>query len=109
MPPSTFVRRGFSAGTASLARFTICANKLQSGSTSKSQCDLLLGSFQNITESTIHSSFKNLLEDRGRLARASRRDADGSDRAGRDPQTKSIHLFAGYTTPLSSTVATRQI
>src|SRR5688572_17325421 len=51
MPPSTRVSRGFSAATASAAILIIAANMVQPGSISKSQCDLLLGSFQNITAS----------------------------------------------------------
>src|ERR1051325_3193345 len=51
IPPSTRVKPGLSAATASAASLTISAYFLQSGSISKSQCDLLLGSFQNITAS----------------------------------------------------------
>src|SRR5437868_7626364 len=53
IPPSTPVSRGFSDLTASAASFVISAYIVHSGSSSKSQCDLLLGSFQNITASTI--------------------------------------------------------
>src|SRR5690349_18697201 len=51
MPPSTRVRRGFSAATASVASLIMPANLVHPGSISKSQCDLLFGSFQNITAS----------------------------------------------------------
>src|SRR5581483_8567227 len=53
MPPRTFVIRGFSARTASHAAFTISLKMRHSGSTSKSQWDMLFGSFHSITASTI--------------------------------------------------------
>ena len=53
MPPSTRGSRGFSAAIASPASLAISAKRAQSGSSSKSQCDLLLGSFQSITASII--------------------------------------------------------
>src|SRR4051812_4222767 len=55
MPPSTRGSSGFSAATASAASVTIRENARHSGSCSKAQCDLLLGSFQNITASIIKS------------------------------------------------------
>src|SRR3954464_6672965 len=51
MPPSTRGRRGRSAWIASAASVTISANLLQSGSSAKSQWDLLLGSFHSIAAS----------------------------------------------------------
>ncbi len=51
IPPSTCVSVAFSARTACDASLTIAAYALQSGSSSRSQCDLLLGSFQNLTAS----------------------------------------------------------
>src|SRR3954447_3331183 len=51
MPPSTCLSDAFSARTASDASFTMSAYADQSGSSSRSQCDLLLGSFQNLTAS----------------------------------------------------------
>src|SRR5918993_1410206 len=55
MPPITRVVPRASASTASAANVTICANSLQPGSISASQCDMLFGSFQNITASTMAS------------------------------------------------------
>src|SRR5829696_2716329 len=52
MPPSTFGREGFTCDTAAAAPFTISARIFHSGSSSKFQCDLLFGSFQNMTAST---------------------------------------------------------
>src|SRR5919198_2179434 len=51
MPPSTRSTYGFSAATACAAIVIMCAKICQSGSSSKAQCDLLLGSFQNIIAS----------------------------------------------------------
>src|SRR5919108_2875660 len=51
IPPSTRSTCGFSAATACAAILIICAKICQSGSSSKAQCDLLLGSFQNIIAS----------------------------------------------------------
>src|SRR5258708_27684267 len=51
IPPSTRRNRGFSALTASAARLTIEAKLRHSGSSSKFQCERLLGSFQSITAS----------------------------------------------------------
>src|SRR6185437_10573599 len=52
IPPSTRGRPGRSAAAACAARIVISEKMRQSGSRStKSQCDLLLGSFQNITAS----------------------------------------------------------
>src|SRR5688572_18377325 len=53
MPPSTRNSAGFSTDTASAASVTMSAKVRHSGSTSNAQCDLLLGSFQNITASII--------------------------------------------------------
>src|SRR4051812_40399872 len=53
IPPRTRVSPEFSAATASAASVIIWANAFHSGSISKAQCDLLLGSFQNITASII--------------------------------------------------------
>src|SRR4051794_227870 len=51
MPPSSCGSDAFSARTACDASLTIAAYALQSGSSSRSQCDLLFGSFQNLTAS----------------------------------------------------------
>src|SRR5919109_1589618 len=51
MPPSTRSRRGFSAATAAAASLIMLAKVRHSGSSSNAQCDLLFGSFQNITAS----------------------------------------------------------
>jgi hypothetical protein len=56
MPPSTRVSPGRSARTAPEAAWTVRAKIRHPSSTSKSQCDLLLGSFQNLTASIIRSS-----------------------------------------------------
>src|SRR4051795_1358778 len=54
MPPSTRRSAGLSARTASPAPRTISLKISHSGScVSKSQCDLLFGSFQNITASSM--------------------------------------------------------
>src|SRR2546421_13097400 len=53
MPPSTWGMSGLTSRTARDASLTILANLNHSGSTSKSQCDLLLGSFQKVTASII--------------------------------------------------------
>src|SRR5712671_1046868 len=53
IPPSTFKTAEFSEEIAWLESFTRSANKFQCGSISKSQWDLLFGSFQIITASTI--------------------------------------------------------
>src|SRR3954467_4112086 len=53
MPPSTMGTSGFTARIASAPASTSCANIFQSGSSLKSQCERLLGSFHNITASTI--------------------------------------------------------
>ena len=51
MPPSTRGSEGLAERIAAPARVTRSANRSQSGSTSGSQCDLLLGSFQIIAAS----------------------------------------------------------
>src|SRR5919108_765689 len=51
IPPSTRSTFGFSAATAWAASLVMSANVRHSGSISKAQCDLLFGSFQNITAS----------------------------------------------------------
>src|SRR3954465_6911395 len=53
IPPSAFGSFGLISATLAEASFTICANCFHSGSISKSQWDLLFGSFQNITASTM--------------------------------------------------------
>src|SRR5436190_731328 len=53
MPPKTRSSWGLAAATASAAAMAISENICHSGSTSKSQCDLLFGSFQIITASII--------------------------------------------------------
>jgi hypothetical protein len=58
MPPSTLVSAGCSAAVAALAAATMLANVVQSGSISKSQWDMLFGSFQNITASIIDASLQ---------------------------------------------------
>ena len=55
MPPSTRGSLGSRPRSRRAASFTISANVSQSGSISKSQCDLLLGSFQNITASIMRA------------------------------------------------------
>src|SRR5438093_9898853 len=52
IPPSTRVIRLASAETAVAAHFTMSPKIRHSGSSEKSQCEILLGSFQNITAST---------------------------------------------------------
>src|SRR4051812_26918207 len=54
MPPSTMGRSGFSRRTAFAPARHMAANIFQSGSTLKSQCERLFGSFHNITASTIN-------------------------------------------------------
>src|SRR5205809_5317994 len=56
IPPRTHKTSGLAWRTASAARSAISAKILQSGSTSKSQWDLLFGSFQIITASIITRS-----------------------------------------------------
>ena len=56
MPPSTRVSAGLSAFTAAAASCAICANLSQPGSSARSQCDLLFGSFQNLTASIMCGS-----------------------------------------------------
>ena len=51
MPPSTRGSVGFTARMARPASCAISAKRVQSGSSSGSQCDLLLGSFQIIAAS----------------------------------------------------------
>src|SRR5947209_19166861 len=53
MPPSTRGTDGLACAMALPALIVIFANRLQSGSISGSQCDLLLGSFQIMTASII--------------------------------------------------------
>src|SRR6476620_1573706 len=53
IPPRTFGRAGFTCVTAAAAAFTMSEKIFHSGSSSKFQCDLLFGSFQNITASTM--------------------------------------------------------
>ncbi len=53
MPPRTRGKFGFSFRMARPARMAISAKRAQSGSSSGSQWDLLLGSFQIITASII--------------------------------------------------------
>src|SRR3954465_12977422 len=60
MPPSTRVIAGFSRPIASAARIVMFAKRLQSGSSSGSQCDLLLGSFQIIAASIMELSFRRI-------------------------------------------------
>src|SRR6185312_2924822 len=55
MPPNTRRTAGRSAVTASAARLTMRAYALQSGSSSKFQCERLFGSFHSITASTTRS------------------------------------------------------
>ena len=55
MPPSTRGIDGFSARMASAAAITVSPNRVQSGSTSGSQWDLLFGSFQIIAASIMRS------------------------------------------------------
>src|SRR3546814_9375957 len=55
VPPGTRCTRGFSAATAGAAVFAISAKASNSWSSSKSQWDLLFGSFQIITASSIFS------------------------------------------------------
>src|SRR5947199_3487773 len=52
IPPRTQVMLLFDARTASAARRVISENVRHSGSSSKSQCERLFGSFQSITAST---------------------------------------------------------
>src|SRR5438094_4557294 len=52
IPPRTRVTAGFASSTAFEAHFTIAAYISHSGSISKSQWDLLFGSFQNMMAST---------------------------------------------------------
>src|SRR5258708_16843340 len=61
IPPKTIGNPGFSRRTAWLAAITIAANRFQSGSSLKSQWERLLGSFHNISASTIHSPARTLL------------------------------------------------
>src|SRR3954453_10549458 len=51
IPPSTRSNPGASAATACPVKLAICPKAVQSGSNSRSQWDLLLGSFQIITAS----------------------------------------------------------
>src|SRR5579872_2917199 len=53
IPPRTIGRWGFTRRTALAAAIVISANRFQSGSIWKSQCERLFGSFHNITASTI--------------------------------------------------------
>src|SRR4051794_5032436 len=55
MPPKTHGRSGFTALMETAAALTILAKTCQPASISKSQCDLLLGSFQIMTASTNRS------------------------------------------------------
>src|SRR6478672_766154 len=55
MPPSTMGSSGFSLRMALLAAMTMSENIFQSGSSLKSQCERLLGSFHNMTASTMHA------------------------------------------------------
>src|SRR3954453_20143261 len=55
MPPNTRFSFGLTSRIQSDATFTIFENTCHPGSISKSQCDLLLGSFQIITASTNRS------------------------------------------------------
>jgi hypothetical protein len=57
MPPSTRFTSGLTLSIAFAASITVRPNSDQSGSTSGSQCDLLLGSFQIIAASSIQSIF----------------------------------------------------
>src|SRR5947199_4252020 len=52
IPPRTQVMLLFDARTASAARRVMSENVCHSGSSSKSQCERLFGSFQSITAST---------------------------------------------------------
>src|SRR4051794_693287 len=67
MPPNTRVTPGFTSATASAAATAISENLCHSGSISKSQCDLLFGSFQIMTASII-ISLGNGRVDRSRCA-----------------------------------------
>src|SRR5215203_2051 len=53
MPPSTRVSAGCAAAVASAAAAIMLPKIVQPGSSSKSQWDMLFGSFQNITASTM--------------------------------------------------------
>src|SRR5881227_919416 len=53
IPPSTRGISGLTSAMALHAAIAISAKRLQSGSTSGSQCDLLFGSFQILTASII--------------------------------------------------------
>src|SRR5437588_12398687 len=54
MPPSTRISCGASSATACAPVRVVALYKFQAGSSSRSQWDLLLGSFQNITASIMH-------------------------------------------------------
>src|SRR5215813_2245688 len=59
MPPSTSGSSGFSRRMAVAAATTISANIFQSGSSLKSQCERLFGSFHSMTASTMHAPLHN--------------------------------------------------
>src|SRR5215207_9342673 len=60
MPPRILVTAGFSDAIASAASIAILAKRLQSGSSSGSQWDLLFGSFQIIAASIMKLFFRRV-------------------------------------------------
>src|SRR5437868_1483542 len=74
MPPSTMGTSGFTLRMARDAAMTIREKMFQFGSRSRFQCDMLLGSFQSITASTIarllNSSVEFHVEDVLAIARS---------------------------------------
>src|SRR5438270_216435 len=74
MPPSTMGISGFTLRMARDAAMTILEKMFQFGSRSRFQCDMLLGSFQSITASTIprllNSSVEFHVEDVLAIARS---------------------------------------
>src|SRR3954462_12170356 len=61
MPPSTMGSLGLTRRIASTPASAMAANFFQSGSSLKSQCERLFGSFHNITASTMACDFLPLL------------------------------------------------
>src|SRR5690606_11879145 len=87
MPPSTRGRREFSAAIARAARIAMSEKVRHSGSRStKSQCDLLFGSFQRIT-----ASIKRQSPAKGRaVARGCKRRSTEQRAANRVPSVEQL-------------------